>query len=178
MVRRYLIPVLILLSLLGIASAKTPRPLPYVRIVDSRGNAIDLRKYHGQTVVLMIFSTACDTCLKTIEIMNHIQRDLGPKGLQVVAAAGDPNGQYLLDPLTQRYRPLFPLGFIEKDEIIKVAEVPPNVRPVVPIVIFIDRWGMVREQFYGDSPVMQGGEGSLRALARGVMAVTPVGAAR
>jgi len=166
---------LLLTCLAGLVYAKTPRPLVNVPILTPAQKAIDLRKYRGQTVILVIFSTGCDDCIKTINIMNKLQAELGPKGLQVVGAAGDPNAKYLLEPFIQRYRPLFPLGYIDKDAIIKVAEIGPKVRPVVPIVMFVDKWGMVREQYFGDHPIFKDPERSLRALAQAVMSVQQLG---
>ena len=164
-----------MLTLAGALAAKTPRPAVPVPIAGSDGKPIDLRKYRGKTILLMIFSTQCSDCLRMLDVVNKLQKDLGPKGLQVIGAAGDPNAKYLLGPFVQRYRPIFPVGFIEKDAIIKVAEVGPGVRPVVPIIMFIDKWGMVREQYYGDHPVVKNGEPALRALANAMIGVTPVG---
>ena len=159
----------------GTLAAKTPRTLIPVPILDANGKNIDLRRYRGRTIVLMIFSTACDDCIRMIDVMNRIQESLGPKGLQVIGAAGDGNAKYLIGPFTQRYRPSFPLGVIEKDAIIKVAEIPSGMRPVVPILMFIDRWGMVREQYYGNDPVVKSGERALKALAQAMIGITPVG---
>lgn len=164
-----------LLSLASAVFAKTPRTLIPVPILDPKGKNIDLRRYHGRTILLMIFSTGCADCIRMIDVMNHVQQELGPKGLQVIGAAGDPNAKYLLGPFIQRYRPTFPIGFIEKDAIIKIADVPSNMRPVVPILLFIDRFGMVREQYYGDHPVVKNGEGAVKALAQAMLGVTPVG---
>jgi peroxiredoxin len=165
----------LLLLCAAAAAAKTPRPAVSVPIRGSDGKPIELRKFRGRTVLLMIFSTQCDDCIRMLDIVNRIQKDLGPKGLQVIGAAGDPNAKYMLPIFVQRYRPAFPIGFIEKEAIIKVADVPEGMRPVVPILLFIDRWGMVREQYYGDHPVVKNGEPAIRALANAMLGVTPVG---
>lgn len=166
---------LLMLCLAGALAAKTPRPLAHVPIRGSDGKPIDLRHYRGRTLILMIFSTACGDCIHMIGLLNNLQQQLGPKGLQVIGAAGDPVAQYTLGPFVQRYRPSFPIGYIDKDEIIKVAEIPNGVRPVVPILLFIDKWGMVREQYYGDHPIMKSGEPALKALAQAMIGITPVG---
>jgi peroxiredoxin len=168
---------LLMLCLAGALAAKTPRPLVTVPIQSPDLKNIDLRKYRGHTVLLMIFSTTCDDCIRMLGMMNKLQTQFGPRGLQVIGAAGDPNAKFLLGPFIQRYRPLFPIGYIEKDAIIKVAQVAPNTRPVVPILMFIDKWGMVREQYYGDHPIMKSGEPALRALTQAMLGVTQVGTA-
>ncbi len=156
--------------------AKTPRPLARVPILtpDLR-NTIDLAKLRGHTVVLMIFSTECSDCIKTIDIMNRLQRDFASQGLRVVGAAGDDRAKFLLGPFVSRYRPSFPIGYLDKAGIIKLADVPKDIRPHVPIVLFIDKWGMVREQYYGDDPIFKDAEKSLHALTMGMLRVTPVG---
>jgi peroxiredoxin len=172
--RRVVTCLLLVLCLFASSFAKTPRPAVNVAILAPDGKKIDLRSYRGHTILLIIFSTGCETCVRMLDMMNNIEKQLGPRGLQVIGAAGDPNAKFLLGPFVQRYRPIFPVGFIEKDAIIKVADVPQGTRPVVPILIFIDRWGMVREQYYGDSPVAKSGEPALKALAQAVIGITPV----
>lgn len=159
--------------------ARTPRPVARVLILTpDRKNIIDVAKYRGHTVVLVIFSTECADCIKTLDIMNKLEKDFGQQGLQVIGAAGDDRAKYLLEPFINRYRPLFPVGYLDKAGIIKLADVPKDVRPVAPIVLFIDRWGMVREQYYGDHPIFKDAEKSLRALTMGMMKVTPVGTSK
>lgn len=175
MCRRFIACLALSLCLVATLPAKTPRPEANVPILSPDGQRIDLRKYRGQTVLLMIFSTECSDCIRMLGVMNNLQKQFGPRGFQVIGAAGDPNAKFLLGPFIQRYRPTFPVGYIEKDAIIKVAEVPPNVRPVVPILLFIDKWGMVREQYYGDHPIMKSGEPALKALTQAMIGITPVG---
>jgi peroxiredoxin len=156
--------------------ARTPRPVARVLILTpDRKPPIDPTRYRGHTVVLVIFSTECSNCIKTLDIMNHLQKEFGAQGLQVLGAAGDDRAKFLLEPFISRYRPLFPVGYLDKTGIIKLAEVPKDVLPVAPIVLFIDRWGMVREQYYGDNPIFKDAEKSLRALTMGMLRVTPVG---
>ncbi|HUA87572.1 MAG TPA: TlpA disulfide reductase family protein [Bryobacteraceae bacterium] len=166
----------LLLPLAGALAAKTPRLLARVPIFGSDGKPIDLRHYRGRTIILMIFSTACSDCIHMIGLMNDLQQQLGGRGLQVIGAAGDPVAKYMLGPFVQRYRPLFPIGYIDKDAIIKVADIPDGMRPIVPILLFIDKWGMVREQYYGDHPLMKSGEPALKAVAQAIIGLTPVAA--
>jgi thiol-disulfide isomerase/thioredoxin len=158
--------------------AKTPRPLAKVPILLPDRKTIDLAKFRGHTLVVLIFSTECENCIKTLDIMNKIQKDYGQQGLKVVGAAGDDRARFLLGPFIARYRPLFPIGYLDKAAIIKLADVPKDVRPVAPIVLFIDRWGMVREQYYGDHSIFKDPEKSLRALTMGMLKVTPVQASK
>lgn len=178
MLRRGLRYVCVLLWVCLAVYAKTPRPLARIAILTPDRKTIDLAKYRGHTLVLVIFSTECADCIKTIDIMNKIQKDFESQGLKVVGAAGDDRARFLLGPFISRYRPLFPIGYLDKAAIIKVADVPKDVRPIAPIVLFIDRWGMVREQYYGDHPLFKDAEKSLRALTMAMLRVTPVQASK
>ncbi len=168
----------VLLCLCLALYARTPRPLARVLIMTPDRKVIDVAKYRGHTVVLVIFSTECADCIKTLDIMNKLETDFGKQGLQVIGAAGDDRAKFLLGPFISRYRPLFPIGYLDKPGIIKLADVPKDVRPHAPIVLFIDRWGMVREQYYGDNPIFKDAEKSLRALTMGMLKVTPVETAK
>ena len=166
--------ILVLFCIAALAFAKTPRPLPNVPIHTPDLKSIDLKKFRGKAMVIVIFSTSCNDCVTVLHLMDGIQKEYGPQGLQVVGAAGDDNARYLLGSFIARYKPLFPIGFLTKDEIIKLADVPKDIRPVAPIVLFIDRWGTVREQFYGDHPIFKDAERSLKALSLGMLRVAPV----
>jgi len=162
---------LVLVCLAGLAFAKTPRPLANVAIHNPDLTSIDLKKFRGKAMVLVIFSTSCADCVAVVQLMDKIQKEYGPQGLQVVGAAGDDNAKFMLGAFIMRYRPLFPIGFVSKDEIMKLADVSKDSRPVAPIVIFIDRWGVVREQFQGNHPIFHDAEKSLKALALAMLRV-------
>jgi peroxiredoxin len=165
---RRLLAVLCLLALSS-AYAKTPRPLVDVPIQTPDRKNFLLKKYRGQVVVLVIFSTTCEDCVAILNFMNKLQQDYGARGLQVVAAAGDDNARFTLGPFIQRYRPTFPVGYMDKASIIRIADVPKDARPVAPIVLFIDRLGLVRFQYYGNDPFMKEPDKNFRAIATGLI---------
>lgn len=143
---------LLLLSC-GLVFGVLPRPLAPVVINRPDLKKIDiLKQYKGKVVLLVIMSTTCHDCQESVAWLNKLQEEFGSRGAQVVGAVGDTNAQYLLGPFEQRYRPKFPVGYLTKDEIIKIADVGPNVRPFVPIFMFIDKTSRVRFQYYGNDP--------------------------
>jgi thiol-disulfide isomerase/thioredoxin len=160
---------LLLLAVAMTIFAKEPRPLAAVPIPTPRGPKINLSQYRGKVVVAMIFSTHCDHCIKSVDLLSKVQKDLGPKGFQAVGAAGDENAQYLLGPFVERYKPTFPIGYLTKDEIIKLADLPPGKRPVVPILLFIDKKGVVRFQYFGDDPFFKTEDGSTRSIVENLL---------
>jgi peroxiredoxin len=157
---------LAVLCLCSILSAKVPRPLANVTIQTPDRKNINIKKYRGKVVMVVLFLTNCDDCLKMVTFASKLESELGAKGFQVVGAAVDDNAPYLVTPYIQRYRPSFPVGFLKKDDLIKILDLAPNVRPVTPLIMFIDHVGTVRFQYSGkDTAVFGENNKTLRLIA-------------
>jgi len=159
--------------MLTAASAATPRILADVPIPTFDQKKINLKQYRGKVVVLMLFSTTCGDCIQSLDLMSKIQKDLGPRGLQVIGAAFDENASYAIEGYVQRYRPNFPVGFLDQAGAIKIADIPKDMRPFVPIVMFIDRTGTVRAQYYGNDAVFKQEDKAFRAIAESLLRFHP-----
>jgi thiol-disulfide isomerase/thioredoxin len=133
------------------------------------GKAVSLKSYRGKVLLVVMISTDCKACIASVEILNHVQKDFGPQGFQVVAAAGDQNAQYLLEPFVQRYRPIFPIGFLTVDEMAKIGDMKIGENHFAPIMMFVDRKGVVRQQVYGDNPLFKNEEPSLRKMIQDML---------
>jgi len=164
MLKRTVITLLITLLLLPAAYAKFPRPLAPVNINMSGGKKMQLSSYKGKVVLFAIIATSCEHCINSLDVLKRAQQSFGPQGFQVVVAIGDPNGPYLLQPFTQRYKLTFPVGYLDQEGIQKIADVPEGKRPFVPIYMFIDRKGTVKFQFYGDEPFFKDEEKTTRVI--------------
>ena len=149
--------------------AATPRPVADVPIPQTQGKPISLKQYRGKVVLMAMISTDCETCIKSIDILNRAQKDFGPQGFQVLAAAGDPNAQYTLGQFIQRYRPAFPLGYLNTDQMIQLGNFGKDDRPFAPIFMFIDRKGVVRQQVQGDQPFFKNEEAALRQTIQNML---------
>lgn len=157
------------LCLASIAFAKTPRPLANIIIQTPDRKGIDIRKYRGKVVLLVLFATSCDECVGVVNLMGKLQRDYAARGFQAIGAAVDDNAAYLITPFIQRYRPTIPVGFLEKAALIKIADIPEGQRPFVPILIFIDHKGTARFQYYGNDPFLKDVDKGTRAIVTGLM---------
>jgi hypothetical protein len=149
--------------------AVTPRPLADMAIPVPNGKPISLKSYRGKVLLVAVISTDCTACIASIDILNRAQKDFGPQGFQVVAAAGDQNAQYMLEPFVQRYRPVFPIGFLNVDEMMRIGDIAKDQRPFAPIFLFVDRKGVVRQQFFGDSSFFKAEEASTRKLIQDML---------
>ncbi|HLW77653.1 MAG TPA: TlpA disulfide reductase family protein [Bryobacteraceae bacterium] len=157
---------------LSIALAQQPqaqpsRLLPNILIKTPDAKGINLRKYRGKELILVLFSTECGDCVTTIGYLSKIQTDYGARGLQVIGVGVNRNAPYALEPWRQRYHPTFPMGFLDQEDMLKLVALPQSTVPYVPIVMFVDRAGTVRVQYTGDNPVLKDKqqEKALRAIA-------------
>ena len=157
------------LCLLPAVSAITPRPLADIQIPTADAKKINLRQYRGKVLLVALISTSCGDCIKTTDILNGIQKDFGKRGFQVVAAAIEDNAAYNVGGFVARYRPIFPVGYLERDAAIKFLDVSKDTRPFVPVLMYVDGKGTVRFQYYGNDPFMKQGEKSIRAVADGLL---------
>ncbi|MGH9559384.1 MAG: hypothetical protein ACRD30_09105, partial [Bryobacteraceae bacterium] len=114
---------LVLFCLATMAYAKTPRPLTSSIIPAPDHKDINLRKYRGKIVLAIVFSPECQDCMKVMGAMNKIQSDYGPRGFQAVAAIAQSNAAAAVDPYVDRYRPNFPVGYLDKDPLVKFADI-------------------------------------------------------
>lgn len=152
-----------LLSAASVFAATVPRPLLDIPIPTPSGKPINFKQYRGKVVLIAIISMDCAPCVKSIDMLNRIQKDFGGKGFQVVAAVGDANAQYSLGPFMQRYRPEFPMGYLSTDEMVRLGSFSREDRPFAPIFIFVNRQGIVRQQVTGDQPFFKNEEAETRA---------------
>lgn len=160
--------VLLLSSLTVLAYAGLPpgRNLPDVPISQAGGKKLDLKQYRGKALVLAIISTTCKDCGEVVDLLKQIQTEQGPHGLQVVVAAGDVHAENVIGPFAAAHKPNFPLGYLDRPAIIKLANLGPRQRPFVPIMLFVDARGAVRVQLFGNDPLMQKPEGIIRSTVR------------
>jgi len=79
--------------------------------------------------------------------LSGIEKDLGPKGFAVVEAAVNDNPD--VPGFIERFKPNFPIGTANGDAALKYLQWPQDQRPLVPLMMFIDRQGMVRAQYSG-----------------------------
>ena len=145
-------------------AAPAPKPLPDVAIPTTKGQVITFKRYRGKVMIVALISTTCKKCLDTVQILEKMQADLGPKGFQAVAAAIEPNAKFMVNGLINRYRLSYPVGYLEKDPAFKLAGLPATGRPFVPIILVVNRQGQLVLQLFGDSPLLKTEDNSLRGI--------------
>jgi hypothetical protein len=152
------------LTLLAYAGLPPGRNLPDVPVSQVGGKKLDLKQYRGKALVLAIISTTCKDCGEVVDLLKQIQTEEGPHGLQVVVAAG--GTEKIIGPFVALHKPNFPLGYLDRPAIMKLANLGPRDRPFVPIMLFVDARGAVRVQLFGNDPLMKQPEGIIRSTIR------------
>ena len=65
----------------------------HARTMDSTARDVTLDDYRGQVVLLNIWATWCGPCRIEMPSIEALHRDMGPKGLRIVAVSVDDPGQ-------------------------------------------------------------------------------------
>src|SRR5579871_4098969 len=107
---------LLMVCLAAASFARTPRPIADMTIPAPGGKQIDLKQYRGKVVLLALITTTCAECIQSVEIFNRLQKEYGPQGFQMVAAAVNLSAKDDVGPFSQRYKATFPMGYLDKPQ--------------------------------------------------------------
>jgi len=83
---------------------------------------------------------------------------------QALSSAFNDFAPQLLPEFIARFRPLFPVGHASRASVYDYLKLPSTSRFSVPIYVFIDKKGMIREQHNGEDPFFQAEDKNTRAL--------------
>jgi len=123
-----------------------PRKSPEFTIIDPSGNQTLLSSFKGKVVVIGFVHTTCVHCQAFSQMLNKMQKDLGPRGFQAIDVAWNENAKMLVPAFVQGFRLNFPVGYSTWDPVMSYLGFSVMDRPVVPLVVVIDRKGMIRAQ--------------------------------
>jgi peroxiredoxin len=136
-------------------AVRTPRPLADVPIPTPNGKTIDLKQYRGKVVLIALISTSCSDCIASIDLLNKLQAQFGPRGFSVIGVATGLDVEKNIKGFVDRYRPGFPVGYITEQPFRKLADIGPDDRPYVPMFMFIDKKGTVRFEYTAIDGLME-----------------------
>src|SRR5260370_35780588 len=99
------------LSLAVLASAAPlPRPSPDFAVHLATSGEVSPAQYHGKVVVLAFILTTCSHCQHSTQMLSGLQREYGPRGLQVPAPAFNEIAPMLVPDFINQIVPAFPAG--------------------------------------------------------------------
>jgi len=143
---------------------EVPRPAPEFVVNLSNGSQILLSQYTGKVVMLAFMFTTCPHCQAAVPILNGIQKDYGPRGVQILGTTFNEGAAALVPDFIARFHPTFPVGSSPREPVQEFQAHPPWKRGYVPEFIFIDRKRMIREQHSGEEPFFQNEDRNIRAV--------------
>jgi peroxiredoxin len=146
---RAIFGLLLLGSALAASSPTLPRLSPELSINDLGGKATMLSSFKGKVVVLEFLFVKSQHCLRVARLLNQLQQELGPRGLQSVGIAFDaPNatvtgGEYL-NAMVQSLQLTYPVGYAQRAAVDAYLGRSANDMLSIPQIVVIDRTGTIR----------------------------------
>ena len=157
MAKKRCLAALALIPLLAQA-AEPLRKAPQYTINRNGAPPLTLSQYIGKPVVLAFILTYCSHCQRTVGFLIKDQNEYGPRGLQVLACAIENGAQLAVPAFIKNFNPPFPVGYNDGSTALDFMQHPVVKVPIMPMLAFIDRQGMIRAQFEADDEKFFGDE--------------------
>lgn len=140
-----LLGVALAFGLAAYAAAPVPRPAGDLKLVDSTGKETTLAAQKGKVVVVQFLFTWCGHCQNTARWLSNVQRELGPKGVQVFGVAfNDGVGPKEVQEFKQYAQ--FPVSFSAREPVLKFLGLSVMDGFGVPQMVVVDKKGVVQAQ--------------------------------
>src|ERR1700688_889896 len=128
------------LSLAGAPQSNAPRD---PRVIDAQGYVKIVQEHRGKPLLMTFWATWCEPCRDEYPMLNELAKQYGPKGLQVVGANFNDDGDLIvMRRLIARYKPVFP-SYRKKhgDEARFTQAVWPDWNGALPVSFLYDKDG-------------------------------------
>jgi peroxiredoxin len=154
-----------------VAAPTLPRRSPEFVVKFGTGELL-LSQFKGKLVLLSFMYTTCPHCQNSVRHLNAVQREYGPRGFQVIGAAFDQDAAALVGNFNRQFRPEFPVGLASRLSVLEYLQHKPNEPLSVPIFVFVDKEGMIRQQYVGDG-LFEGNNEKARATIESLLGRAP-----
>jgi peroxiredoxin len=122
-----------------------------------------LSAYRGKVVVMAFMFTTCPHCQKTAGVLAKVQTEYAAKGVQVLGATFDDGAPLRINEFNRSLGLNFPCGTATRGPVLEYLGIAPNQPFFVPILVFIDKTGMIRSEYIGDEHFLLDQEVNIRA---------------
>lgn len=128
-----------------------PRPAPEFVIQQANGGQqLLLSSYKGKPVVLVLMYATCPHCQHTAGLLSQLQGEFTAKGVQTLGAVFNDGDASLVEQFKRQFHPAFPVGYSNIPSVLTFIQWPKDQLYYVPILVFIDKKGIIRQQIVGD----------------------------
>jgi len=138
------------------AGVPVPSRAPELVVTLNASDQLLLSKYRGKVVALEFLLTTCPHCQHASAILEKIYKEYAGRGFQVIGAAINDNALALIPEFISKLGLTFPVGAAPRDMSYDFLHFDPNSPSATPLLmpqlVFIDRRGIVRAYYPGDSP--------------------------
>ena len=151
-------------ALIAIA-AEPPRPSPPLTIERTGAPAVELSQYRGKVVALALIFTTCSHCQDLTKLLGPLSREYALRGVQVLECAFNDDAKPTMAQFLEQLRPPFPVGWTSRAAALSYLQrTVLDTRPLyVPHMVFLDRRGIIRSDYPGESPFFKDPATSIRA---------------
>lgn len=146
-----------------LSGAEATREAPELSLADTTGKPFRLSALRGKIIALEFMLTTCPHCQNTAKLMSRLQREYGPKGFQAISLPFNDDAAAAAPRFVSEHGVTHPVAAIPRERVYEFAQLSTVMRHSVPIMVFVDRRGRIRDQFEGDAPFFQNEEANFRA---------------
>ncbi|MBE7542901.1 MAG: TlpA family protein disulfide reductase [Bryobacteraceae bacterium] len=146
-----------------LSGAEATREAPELSLADTAGKPFRLSALRGKIVALEFMLTTCPHCQNTAKLMSRLQREYGPKGFQAISLPFNDDAVAAAPRFVSEHGVTHLVAAIPRERVYEFAQLSTVMRHSVPIMVFVDRRGRIRDQFEGDAPFFQNEEANFRA---------------
>ncbi len=132
-------------GLAAYAAAPVPRQAPDFKLKDASGKDVMLSAQKGKVVVIQFLYTWCPHCQATAKWLSNMQKELGPKGVEVFGVAFN-DGVGPKDVTDFKQSASFPVSISAKEPVLKFLGLSVMDGFGVPQLVVIDKKGVVQAQ--------------------------------
>jgi hypothetical protein len=154
----------LLLAPLLLAAADQPaRQSPPFAIQRPGAAPLTLSQFRGKIVALAFIQTTCPHCQELTRTLNAVSRDYTPRGVQFLECAFDAGAQRGLPLFTRLFQPTFPVGWADQAAVMSYLQYSVLLPLYVPHMVFLDKQGVIRGDYAGESAFFRTPEANIRA---------------
>jgi peroxiredoxin len=160
----------LLLLVAPLEGGRMKRECPDLTFGLPNGEKVDLRAHRGKVVALEVMLTTCSHCKECAHALQKIYEDLGPQGFQPLAVSINDNSENLVAGYAREQQLTFPVGFGDHAKVLEFVRHQRGKPLFTPVLIFIDRKGLIRAQYTGSDYFFRHGERNIRELVEELLA--------
>lgn len=132
------------------------KPSPAFTIQQLNGKpGMPLTQFKGKVVALALMDTECPHCQNLTGVLNAIAKEYAGKPVQIVGCFFNDAAPNTLPGFIQRFQPAFPVGYANRAPVTEYLSWSLLKPLYVPHMVFLDRRGIVRADYPGESDFMR-----------------------